>query len=177
MPRSSLLTLSSVCIICSRMVDKKQQTWTAPSWSRGFWTKLKMSFSQLIHRHIASVSGVNVLKYDTYHWLITEVLWLRVFAPPRYDTDKHYFWNQEGCEKTAPVCLCSRCRIWQIEVGVRKVSRHGGVFMATPWNDCMCVLITVSLEEEWVSLLYLTTGTRTSSLKQDTGYNACVISK
>lgn len=97
--------------------------------------------------------------------------------PPRYDTDKHYLWNQEGCEKTAPVCLCSRCHVWQIEVGVTKVSWHGGVFMATPWNHYMCVLITVSLEEKWVLLLYLTTGTRTSSLKQDTRYNACVISK
>lgn len=52
--------------------------------------------------------------------------------------------------------------------------KYPGLFMATPGMILVCVGSAGSLEEQWVLLLYPTTGTRTSSLKQDTRYDVCV---
>lgn len=52
--------------------------------------------------------------------------------------------------------------------------KYPGVIMATPGMIPMCVRSAGSLEKKWVLLLYRTTGTRTSCLKQDTRYEVCV---
>lgn len=76
---------------CGRMVDTKQQTWTAPNWSRSFWTIPKMLWSSMpVHSRTHSVFRVRDTRIDLCVVCFSVLKHLFLL---RYDTNEQEVWH------------------------------------------------------------------------------------